>query len=94
MIKEKLYDIYETIFSPITNGVEKIMTNVEGGIIKIERRVLMEVSSLLIMGLGGLFLVFALFFFMIEFLELGKAISFFSVGVIVFVIGILLKEYN
>ena len=98
--------ISSSVFPPIAEGtdmvmknaedrIEMIMKNIEDRIIRVEKRIenriLRRISSLLIMGFGGVFLLFALFFFMIEYLGWSKAAAFFSVGIIVFVIGLLLK---
>lgn len=58
---------------------------------EMEKRILRKIWSSLIIGLGGVFLIFALFFFLIEYLEWSNAAAFFSIGIVVFVIGLLLK---
>ena len=103
MIKDGIKDglsnisqiISASIFPPIAEGTETVMKNIEDRIIRIEkrieRRILRKISSLLIIGFGGVFLIFALFFFLIEYLGWSKAAAFFSTGIVVFVIGLLLK---
>jgi energy-converting hydrogenase Eha subunit C len=45
----------------------------------------------MIISFGGVLLIFALFFSLKEYLDLSNAAAFFSIGIIVFVIGLLLK---
>jgi len=95
VIKDGLSYIFQiisaSILPPIAEGAEMVMNNIEDRIILIQKRFLRKISSLLIIGLGGLFLIFALFFFLREFLGWSNAAAFFSIGIIVFVIGLLLK---
>jgi hypothetical protein len=103
MIKDGIKDglsnisqiISASIFPPIAEGTDRVMKNIEDRIIRIEKRIenriLRKITSLLIMGLGAVFLLFALFFFLIEYFGWSKAAAFFSIGMIVFVIGLLLK---
>jgi len=95
MIKDGLSYISQivtaSILPPITEGAEMVMKNVEERIMHIQKRMLREISSLVIIGFGGVFLILALLFFLIENLGLSKAVAFFSIGIIIFVIGLLLK---
>jgi len=68
-----------------------IMKNIDNRIVLIEKRILRKISTLLIIGFGGVFLILALLFFLIEHLGWSKAAAFFSIGITVFVIGLLLK---
>jgi len=88
--------ISASIFPPIVDGMEIVMKNIERRIIQMERRILRKVYSALIIGLGGVFLIFALFNFLIEFLGWTKTTSYLSIGMIIFVIGLMLKigEYK
>lgn len=88
--------ISTTIFQPIAEGMKRVMNDIEDGIISIEKRMLRAISSLLIIGFGGIFLVLALFFFLKESLGWSNAAAFFSIGITVFVTGLLLKirEYG
>ncbi len=83
--------ISASIFPPIAEGAEMIMQTIEDRIMRIERRILRRMSSLLIIGFGGALLIFALFFFLREYLRWSNAIAFFSIGIVVFVIGLLLR---
>jgi VIT1/CCC1 family predicted Fe2+/Mn2+ transporter len=98
MIKDGLdYIIQRTLANmslPITEGVEKAMQNLEDSIIRIEERVLRKIFSFLLIGFGAIFLVFALFFFLREFLGWSNSAAFFSIGVLMIVIGLLLKTGN
>jgi VIT1/CCC1 family predicted Fe2+/Mn2+ transporter len=79
------------IFPPIEEGTERVIKNIEDRMMLIEKRILRKISSLLIIGFGGIFLVLALLYFLTEYLGWTNAAAFFSVGITVFVIGLLLK---
>jgi hypothetical protein len=83
--------ISASIFSPILEGTEIVMKNIDDRIIRIEKRILRKMFSFLIIGLGGIFLILALFFFLVESLGLSKAMAYFAIGIVVFVIGLILK---
>ena len=59
--------------------------------IPISKRMLRKIYSLLVIAFGGVFLIFALFSFLIDYLHWSNAAAFFSIGIIIFVIGLLLK---
>lgn len=80
-----------SIFVPIAEGTEKVMENIEKRIIHIEKRILRKVSSLLIIFFGGTFLIFALFSLLTEYFSWSNTVSYFSIGITIFVIGLLLK---
>jgi len=79
------------IFPSIIEGAEMVMRNVETSIIRIEKRIIRKITSLLIIWFGGIFLIFALFFFLREYWRWSNATSFFSIGITILVIGLLLK---
>jgi VIT1/CCC1 family predicted Fe2+/Mn2+ transporter len=83
--------ILASIFPSIVEGTEMVMDNIEGKIMRIEKRIMRKISSFLIIRVGGLFLIFALFFFLKEYLGWSNATAFFYIGITVFVIGIILK---
>jgi len=83
--------ISASIFPPITDGVGKVMNDIEYRLMQIEKKVLGKMSSLVIMGFGGVFLVFALLFFLTEVLGWSNAAAYFSIGAVIFMIGLLLK---
>ncbi|MBN1792115.1 hypothetical protein JW826_00305 [Candidatus Woesearchaeota archaeon] len=83
--------ISSSIFPRIAEGANMIMNNIDDKIILIEKRMFKRIYTLLVIGLGGLFLIFALFFLLTEYAGLSKAVAFFSIGITVFVIGLLLK---
>jgi hypothetical protein len=95
MLKEGLsfisHIISASIFSPIEEGAERVINNIEDRIIRIEKRIFRKISSLLIIGFGAVFLIFALFFFLIEYMHFSNATAFFSIGITIFVVGLLLK---
>lgn len=83
--------ISASIFPVIAEGTEIIMKNIDERIEIIEKRILKKISSLIVIGFGLAFLIFSLLFFLIEYLGWSNALAFFSIGIIVFVIGLLLK---
>ncbi len=83
--------ISASIFPSIAEGAEMVMKNIEDRIIRIKKKVLREISTLIIIGFGGVFLILALLFYLTESLGWSNAAACFSIGIIVFVIGLLLK---
>jgi len=83
--------VVASIVSPITEGAEKVMKNIDERILKIEKRIIRKITSLIIIGFGGVFLILALFSFLIEYLHWSNAASFFAIGITVFVIGLIMK---
>jgi hypothetical protein len=83
--------ISASIFPSITQGTSIVMNNIEDRIIRIEKRIMRKISSFLIIGFGGVFLIFSFFFFLIEYLDFSKTMAFFSIGIIIFIIGLMLK---
>jgi len=79
------------IFQQVAEGAETVMNNIEERTMRIEKRVVRDLSSLLIIGFGLVFLIFALFSYLKEFLGWSSAVSYFSIGIIIFVIGLILK---
>ena len=86
--------ISTSILSPVTEGAEVIMQKIEDRIELMEKRILRKLSSLLITAFGAIFLIFALLFFFIDYLKWSTYLSFFIIGVIIFIIGLLLKVRN
>jgi len=95
IIKDGVSHIFQIIsagiFPQIVEGADLVIKNIEKRIIQIEKRMLRKVSSLLIILFGGIFLIFGLFFFLIEFLGWSNAAAFFTIGITVFVTGLMLK---
>jgi VIT1/CCC1 family predicted Fe2+/Mn2+ transporter len=83
--------ISAAIFPPLAEGAEMVMKTIEDRMIQMQKRMLRTVTSLIVIGFGGVFLIFALFFFLVDFLRWSYAAAFFSIGITVFVIGLLLK---
>jgi len=95
LVKEGLGALAQTIaasiFPPMAGGAELVMKKVEESILRMEKRLLRKISSLFIIGFGGSLLVVSLFFFLRDFLGWSNALAAFSLGIIVFVTGLLLK---
>jgi VIT1/CCC1 family predicted Fe2+/Mn2+ transporter len=83
--------ISSSIFPQIAEGAEMVMKNVDDRIRKIEKRILRKIFSFLVIGFGVVFLIFALFFFLVEYLRWSNSAAFFSIGITAFVIGLILK---
>ena len=79
------------IFPPIAEGAEMIGKNIEERTIRIEKRIMKNFYSFLLISFGGTILLSALFFFLIEQLSWNKTSSLFFIGIIIFVSGFLIK---
>ena len=76
---------------PLTEGVERVTQNLKDRIIRIEERVIRKMVSLAIIGFGAIFLAFALFFYLRNYLGWSNTATFFSIGTLMLVIGFLLN---
>ncbi len=83
--------MFQFIFSQITEGSKIVMNNIDDRIVLIEERIFKKICSLFMICFGGIFLILALLFFLLEYVGWSKVIAFFSIGITVFVIGIMLK---
>ena len=79
------------VLPSIEEGTQMVMNTIEDKFMQIEKKIMRRISSLLVLWLGGLFLLFSLFFFLIEYVGLSNAAAFFSIGIVVFVTGLVLK---
>ncbi len=83
--------ISASIFPPLVEGAEMVLKTIDDRILLIEKRMQRKISTFLIIGFGGAFLIFSLLFYLKDYLGWGSAAAFFSIGIVVFVIGLLLK---
>ncbi|GEM_PF-1392135 len=83
--------ISASVFPPIAEGAEVIMKNIEDRIMIMEQRIIKKITNLFIIGFGAIFLIFALFFALREYLAWSNTATFFSIGIVLFIIGLLLK---
>ena len=79
------------LFPPIAESIEVIMNNFEDRMMMLEKKMLRKIFSLAIISVGGIFLIFALLFFIVDSLGWSRSTAFFSIGIIIFVIGLLMK---
>jgi VIT1/CCC1 family predicted Fe2+/Mn2+ transporter len=84
------------IFSKIVESAEVVVENIDEKIVQLEKRIIRTICSILLIGFGGIVLILALFFFLKEFLMWSNTAASFSIGIVIFVIGLLLKltEYE
>lgn len=83
--------ITASVFPPMAEGTEMIMKQIEEKMLQMEKRLMRKMLSLLVIGFGAIFLVFALFFFLVDYARWSNALAFLAVGITIFVIGLLLK---
>lgn len=77
------------LFPPITEGVEKVIQNIEDRIIRIEKRAIRTIFSFAVIGVGAIFMAIALFFFLKDDLGWSNSAAYFSMGILMLVIGLL-----
>lgn len=83
-----------SISSPLAEKSGIITKNIDNKILQLEKRLMRKIYSSLIIGLGEVFLIFALFFFIAEHFNWNNSLTFFIIGTTIFVIGLLLKLKN
>ncbi|MDP4039820.1 MAG: hypothetical protein Q8P57_04560 [Candidatus Pacearchaeota archaeon] len=98
MIENKKYGFMDMIkkgltylFSPLGGGTQIIMGTIEDKMIKIEKRILRKIYSILVIGLGLVFIIFGIFFFLMESLGWSKTAVYLTIGITIFIVGLLLK---
>ena len=98
IIKDGLGHIYQAIgtaiITLIPQGTEIAMNHIDGRLVKMEKRLTRKIINLLTIGLGAMFLIFALLFYMMEFLGWSTYASLFSIGIVIFVLGLILKIFS
>lgn len=75
----------------IAEITETIMKDIDTKLKQLEKRIMRKLVHLLIIGLGVIFLIFALFFVLKDYLLWSNAASFFAIGIVLFVGGLMLK---
>ena len=80
-----------SILPPIAQGTELILDTVNKRIRKIERRIIRSIQTQLIITIGLLFLVMSFFFFLVDQLELSKALSYLVIAIKLLFVGLFLK---
>ena len=83
--------ISANIFHPIADGAETVMKNIDSKVKLIERRIFKKVSHHVIIGFGAILIILALFFFLKDYLGWSNTAAFFCIGIIIVVIGLVLK---
>ena len=73
-------------------AAEKVMQNIENCATRIGERMLRKMFSFAVIGLGLIFLMFALFFSLKEFLGWSNSAAFFSIGMLMLAVGLLLRK--
>jgi len=88
--------ISERVFPRREEGTETFMKNIDDIILLIEKRILGKISNFIIIGVGTVFLIFALLSYLQEYLGWINVLAYFSIGMVIFVIGLMMKvkEYD
>jgi len=79
------------IVPPAVECADIVLKNIDGRIILMEKRILAKAYSLITLSFGGVLLILSIFFFMTEYLGRSNTLAFFSIGILVIGIGLLLK---
>lgn len=92
-ISQSMLKSISTAVSPhVVKGITNMKNSVDEKIIQIEQRILKRVSLLLTRLFGGILLIFALFFFLINSLHWNKATALFFIGISILLISFLLDR--
>ena len=88
--------ISASIVPPITDSINAVMKSVEDSVNRMQNNIVRMLSSVVIIGLGGIFLIFSLFFYLVEFLLWSRSLAFVCIGLVLLIIGLLfhLKKWN
>ena len=83
--------ILKNMSLPIKEGMEGAMQNLDNRLLEIEKRLTRKMFSFIIIVLGVMFLVFALFFYLRDYLGWSNIVSYSFIGILMVVIFLLLK---
>ncbi len=83
-VKKGAYNLVRDVGNEITHKI-----NVEAS--RIQRRMVKELSSLVILLTAVVFLAIAAIYFFIEYLSLNKTVSFLIVGIVLLFVGIIIR---
>jgi hypothetical protein len=82
------------VYPPVVEKAELLVKKVEGMMIRMEKKLIRKMAVMMIMAFGSLFLVFALLYSLIDYFGLSRALAFFSIGITVLVVGLLLIVFE
>jgi hypothetical protein len=80
-----------SIFPQISEGAGIILDGIDDRMLQIEKRIQRKLYSVVMLGFGGILLALSLAYFLKESMGWSNALTFFSMGIIIFVIGLFLK---
>lgn len=83
--------ISEKMYPRRDENTETFMKNIDNTVLTIEKRVLRKILSFIVIGVGTLFLLFALFSYVKESLGWSNSLAYLSLGIIILIIGLILK---
>jgi hypothetical protein len=83
--------ITASLFHQIIQGTERVMDNVEGRVMNIQKNIQGKILATGVICFGAVFLILSLLFYLKEFLHWNNTFAFFSIGITIFVIGLILQ---
>ncbi len=91
-----LFDyLRESFGNPIRRIVRDIQDDVTDAVMSkiqvLQRHIMKQMASMMIIILAGLFLALAAVFFFIEYVQVTKTLAFFILGIILLCIGLMIK---
>lgn len=78
------------ILPRILESTTRVMNTIDHRLAHVERRIVRKLYSFAMITGGGLFLLFSFFFLLTEYFGLSNAFSFFSIGLLLCMIGLML----
>lgn len=73
------------------NVQDELLTNIFIGLKKVEQHLLKELAAVLILVIGVALLAIACVYFLIDYLLLSRTIAFLTIGIIVLLVGVIIK---
>lgn len=83
--------LFSQVFSRLNNATQNLMDTVKSNMMQLQERMAEKLFSSLLIGLGIISLVVAIFFYLREYVAVTKTQAFFGVGIILLLIGYVLK---
>ena len=89
--KDTARNVFRDIYNQAPNLTEKLVYRIKLEVWKLEKKVMRDLTALFIFLLSFTAFILSAVFFLIEYMNFTKTLSFLIIGIILLVIGIILK---
>ena len=91
LIKDYFYDMFSKMTRDMPSLGDRLISRINFEIRRTERRIMKNLAALFILLLSFAMLAFSAIFFLIEYIHLTNTLSFLAIGIILLLIGIIIR---